>query len=132
MFRWLGKGVYTKRLKHSLFFFSLLFNLLFLIFLFFFCLFTISYFTNMVFIMYVTKKKRRKMWNRRTREMKRKASDFVNKIRRTGDTIWSNYKEHLLLQSKDFYRNSLGTKKNSRIKLITFMQINLSEISKAV
>ena len=96
MFRWLGKGIYTKRLKHSLFFFSLLFNLLFLIFLFFFCLFTISYFTNMVFIMYVTKKKRRKMWNRRTREMKRKASDFVNKIRRTGDTIWSNYKEHLL------------------------------------
>lgn len=70
--------------------------------------------------MYVTKKKRRKMWNRRTREMKRKASDFVNKIRRTGDTIWSNYKEHLLFQSKDFYRNSLGTKKKFQDQIDNF------------
>lgn len=36
-----------------------------------------------------------------------------------GDTVWRNYKEHLLFQNKDFYRSSSGTK-NLRTKLIDF------------
>lgn len=48
-----------------------------------------------------------------------------------GDTVWRNYKEHLLFQNKDFYRSSSGTK-NLRTKLIDFHANQVSEISKAV